>query len=180
MHWVIPEQHSYQLQTWAPWWPCGFPALRFSCPPHCTVYVTSEMKGAHGRLQDLVEARRCGPANIKLTTELNSPACSVPFHWHSVGSRNILLTWHHHIQRSHINAALFQKAKDLLNVSWLQIATVASTISISTQNSASHTDRHRLLQGSSLGALEMAKRKLCKESKESRGPAEWDKPQKTV
>lgn len=57
---------------------------------------------------------------------------------------------------------------------------VASTISVSTQNSVSRTDRLRLLQGSSLGALEMAKRKLCKESKESRGPAEWNKPQKTV
>lgn len=111
-YWAAPEQHSYQLQASAPRRLCVFPSLPIFFSSHCIVYVTSDMKKAHGWLQDLSEVRRCFLASIKLTSEFNSPPCALPFFWHS-GSRDILLSWDSHIKRLHIKAALFQKAEIL-------------------------------------------------------------------
>lgn len=77
--WAIPEQHSYQLWMSAPQWPCGFPSLPLFYPPHCTVYVPSDMKETHGWWQNLSQVWKCFLASIKLTGEFNSPACALPF-----------------------------------------------------------------------------------------------------
>lgn len=114
-----------------------------SCPPHCFRNQACPWKTA-----DLSEARRCVLSNINLSSELNSPACALPFSLHRVWSGDTLLTWSHYTQRLHIKAVLFQKAKICVTVSCLQTVTVTSTIFVSPQNIEPHADR----LGASIGA----------------------------
>lgn len=174
--WASPSSvlcHSNELWTSAPWWACVFPSLPFICPPHCIVYVTSDMKEAHDWLQDLGEARMCFLASMKLSGEFNSPACALPFFWHSVGSRDAFLTWDSHIERLHIKASLFKKAKILrAHFSPSNSHGDFNHLCLYIEYCVSQRQIQDCYWG--LGATEMERTRKClgEKSKESRRPAE--------